>query len=261
MLCLTSFLRKVGVEETGKMLRKKIILTAFLLNVGISIFSNTESIILLESSTDKLYEENSEEKNSNISKDLELKIEVLTESVKIYKESFDRITASYNWSIGIIITMIVAFLGVTGYNYHRNYKKELSEILNQIQLENQKIIETLEKENQENILKNQKKLKDEMIKENKKLELQFLEEVYKTSSSQKLYLTYKILLYLSELYGERTESYDFKFYQYISAMKNLLEQGEKFERNEYTDVKKMLEKLPIRFNDEKENLKKLLTIK
>ena len=39
------------------MLRKKIILTAFLLNVGISIFSNTESIILFESSTDKLYEE------------------------------------------------------------------------------------------------------------------------------------------------------------------------------------------------------------
>lgn len=99
-----------------------------------------------------------------------------------------------------------------------------------------------------------------MIRENKKLELQFLEEVYKTSSSQKLYLTYRILLYLSELYGERTESYDFKFYQYISDMQILLEQGEKFERNEYTDVKKMLEKLPIRFNDEKEILKKRLTI-
>lgn len=137
------------------MLREKIILTAFLLNVGISIFSNTESIKLFESSTDKLYEE----KNSNISKELELKIEVLTESVKVYKESFDRITASYNWSIGIIITMIVAFLGVTGYNYHRNYKKELSEILDQIQLENQKIIETLKKENQENILKKSKKTK------------------------------------------------------------------------------------------------------
>ena len=118
----------------------------------------------------------------------------------------------------------------------------------------------MEKRKPRKYSKKKKNLKDEMIRENKKLELQFLEEVYKTSSSQKLYLTYKILLYLSELYGERTESYDFKFYQYISDMQILLEQGEKFERNEYTDVKKMLEKLPIRFNDEKEILKKRLTI-
>lgn len=59
---------------------------------------------------------------------MEKEIEVLKVRIEACNNYFDKINSTYQWSFGIVFTVIVAFLGITGFNYHRNNKKELDEI-------------------------------------------------------------------------------------------------------------------------------------
>ncbi len=59
------------------------------------------------------------ENKEEINQRTESKIEILEEKFDLCKDYFDRINSTYQWSMGIIFTVIIAFLGITGYNYHR----------------------------------------------------------------------------------------------------------------------------------------------
>ena len=54
--------------------------------------------------------------------------EILEAKLEACEKSFDRVNNTYLAALGIIITSIFAFLGITGYNYHKNYKAELTKI-------------------------------------------------------------------------------------------------------------------------------------
>ena len=85
--------------------------------------------------------------------------EILETKLESCKESFDRVNTTYQWSIGIMLTAILAFLGITGYNYHKNYKADLQKIRDELEHNyQQKVDELLQKNSKSRALIQKEKI-------------------------------------------------------------------------------------------------------
>ena len=173
------------------------------------------------------------------------------------KDSFDRVNTTYQWSIGILLTAVLAFLGITGYNYHKNFKADLQKIKEELEQDYQNKVNEL-------LQKNSKLITDktELIEHRLKQELlqqryDFL--AYKFEHEQidkiKLSLTLKILNTLSEANWGYS---DWIFNDYFDYIKKCCTDGIYFDHSEVDDVKEMLAKLPERLKSEKEELQTII---
>lgn len=183
--------------------------------------------------------------------------EILDAKLEACKESFDRINTTYHWSFGIIFTVIATFLGLTGYNYHKNYKSELKKIREELEQEYQKKVEEL-------LQKNSKSISDKTELLEHRLKQDLLQQRYELLSFKfehepiekiKLTLALKILNTLSEANWGYS---DWMFNDYMDFIKDCCLKGVYFDHSEVDDVKEMLAMLPERFNTEKEKLQAVI---
>lgn len=183
--------------------------------------------------------------------------EILEAKLEACEKSFDRVNNTYLSALGIIITSIFAFLGITGYNYHKNYKAELTKIKGELEQEYQNKIDEL-------LQKNSKIISDktECIEHNLKQELllqryDLLVYKFEQESNKRieLSLSLKILNTLSEANWGYS---DWIFNIYIEYIRDCCFKGILFDYSEVDEVNEMLCKLPGRFNGEKEKLQSII---
>lgn len=226
-----------------KKLKKQLLFLLLYLIFWLPVFSlnnteETEGIQIAESNSDNNYE-------------------ILEAKLEACEKSFDRVNNTYLAALGIIITSIFAFLGITGYNYHKNYKAELTKIKGELEQEYQNKIDEL-------LQKNSKIISDktECIEHNLKQELlsqryDLLVYKFEQESNEriKLSLSLKILNTLSEANWGYS---DWIFNIYIEYIKDSCSKGILFDYSEVDEVNEMLCKLPDRFNGEKEKLQSII---
>lgn len=154
--------------------------------------------------------------------------------------------------------MILAFLGITGYNYHKNYKNDLQKIKEELEQAYQRKVEELTQ-------KNSKSLNSSLeIKENQwnqkflLLNYDFLTYKFdkeKDNDRVKLSLSLKILNVLSE---GNWNYMDGTFKKYFIFIEDCCKKQTYFDHSEFDDVTGMLSKLPDRFEKEKKKLESVI---
>ena len=182
---------------------------------------------------------------------------ILNSKIEAYKDSFDRVNTTYQWLIGILITVFIAFVGIKGFNYHKNSKADLKKIKDELEQDYKNKIDEL-------IQKNSKSISDktELIEHRLKQELlqqrfDFLsyEFQHETSERIKLSISLKILNTLSEANWGYS---DWLFKDYLDFIKDCCLKGIFFDYSEVDDVKEMFSKLPARLDSEKEKLQLII---
>lgn len=183
----------------------------------------------------------------------ESKLEILEEKVDLCKDYFDRINSTYQWSMGIIFTVIIAFLGITGYNYHKNYKNELAKIKDKLEENYQNKINELIRKNSKSISENAESIENRLKRELLEIKFYFFDYQFKNepSEKQKLSLSLKILNILS---ASNWGYSDWLFNEYFKYIEDCCSRKIYFNYSEVDDVKEMLSKLPERFENEKNKL-------
>ena len=173
------------------------------------------------------------------------------------KESFDRVNTSYQWSIGILLTAVLAFLGITGYNYHKNYKADLQKIKDELEQDYQNKINELLQKNSKSISDKTELLEHRLTQDLLQQKYDFLSYKFEheTIEKMKLSLALKILNTLSEA---NWGYFDWIFNDYFEFIKKSCTNGIYFDHSEVDDVKEMLAKLPERFKVEKEELQLII---
>ena len=173
------------------------------------------------------------------------------------KDSFDRVNTTYQWSIGILLTAVLAFLGITGYNYHKNYKADLQKIKEELEQDYQNKINELLQKNSKSISDKTELLEHRLKQELLQQRYDFL--AYKFEHEQlekiKLSLALKILNTLAEANWGYS---DWIFNDYFDYIKKCCTNGIYFDHSEVDDVKEMLAKLPERLKSEKEELQAII---
>lgn len=231
--------------ETNKKTKKKLLNICLVILFSDFIFSQDLAIAKL-TNTDV---ENKEE----ISQRIESKLEILEEKVDLCKDYSDRINSTYQWSMGIIFTVIIAFLGITGYNYHKNYKNELAKIKDKLEEDYQNKINELIQKNSKSISENTELIENRLKRELLEIKFYFFDYQFKNepSEKQKLSLSLKVLNILS---ASNWGYSDWLFNKYFKYIEDCCSQKIYFNYSEVDDVKEMLSKLPSRFENEKNKL-------
>lgn len=193
------------------------------------------------------------EANNEIEKSDIARFEVLEAKVDLCKDSFDRVNSTYQWAMGIIFTVILAFLGITGYNYHKNYKNDLEKIKKELEEDYQNKINEFVQKNTKQINDKTSIIEANLKKEIIELKFHFFDYQFKkeTSERQKLSLALKVLNILSESNWGYT---DWLFNDYFKYIEDCCSRKVYFDHSEVDDVKEMLAKLPTRFENEKNKL-------
>lgn len=183
--------------------------------------------------------------------------EILDTKLEVCKESFDRVNTTYQWSLSIILTVILAFLGITGYNYHKNYMADLQKIKDELEQNYQKKIEELLQKNSKSISDKTELLEHRLKQELLQQRYDFLSYKFEheTHEKIKLTLTLKILTTLSETNWGYS---DWMFNDYMDYIKGCCSKGVYFDHSEVDEVKQMLSKLPERLKSEKEILQTII---
>ncbi len=183
--------------------------------------------------------------------------EILETKLESCKESFDRVNTTYQWSLGIILTVILAFLGITGYNYHKNYKTDLQKIKDELDQNYQQKVEELLQKNTKSISDKTNLIEHRLKQELLKLQYEFYTYKFKNETNEriKLSLSLNILNTLSESSWGYS---DWMFNDYFDYIKDCCSKGIFFDHSEVDDVKDMFSNLPDRFNSEKEKLQSVI---
>lgn len=183
--------------------------------------------------------------------------EILDVKLEACKDSFDRVNSTYLAVLGIIITAIITFLGITGYNYHKNYKAELNKIKNELEQDYQNKINELLQQNSKTISDKtgfiEHRLRQELLEQRYDfLSYKFEQE---TNKRIKLSMSLKILNILSDANWGYS---DWMFNDYINYIKDCCSDNILFDYTEVDEVKEMLAKLPERFCEEKKRLQSII---
>lgn len=183
--------------------------------------------------------------------------EILETKLESCKESFDRVNTTYQWLLGIILTVILAFLGITGYNYHKNYKTDLQKIKDELDQNYQQKVEELLQKNTKSISDKTNLIEHRLKQELLKLQYVFYTYKFKNETNEriKLSLSLNILNTLSESNWGYS---DWMFNDYFDYIKDCCSKGIFFDHSEVDDVKDMLSKLPDRFKSENEKLQAVI---
>lgn len=183
--------------------------------------------------------------------------EILETKLESCKESFDKVNTTYQWSLGIILTVILAFLGITGYNYHKNYKTDLQKIKDELDQNYQQKVEELLQKNTKSISDKTNLIEHKLKQELLKLQYEFYTYKFKNETNEriKLSLSLNILNTLSESNWGYS---DWMFNDYFDYIKDCCSKGIFFDHSEVDDVKDMFSNLPDRFNSEKEKLQSVI---
>ncbi len=183
--------------------------------------------------------------------------EILDAKLEACKDSFDRVNTTYLATLGIIVAAILAFLGITGYNYHKNYKEELSKIKNELEQDYQNKINELLRQNSKIILDKTAFIEDRLKQDLLEQRYDFLSYKFNHESNQriKLSISLKILNILSESNWGNSE---WLFNDYIDYIKDSCSEGILFDHTEVDEVKEMLAKLPERLSEEKKQLQSII---
>ena len=183
--------------------------------------------------------------------------EILEAKLEACKDSFDRGNTTYLAALGIMVTAIFAFLGITGYNYHKNYKAELNKIKGELEQEYQNKIDELLQQNSKNISDKTEFIEHRLKQELLEQRYNFLSFKFEQESNKriKLSLSLKILNTLSESNWGYS---DWMFSNYIDYIKDCCSKGIFFDNKEVDEVNEMLAKLPERFCEEKKKLQSII---
>lgn len=169
------------------------------------------------------------------------------------KESFDRVNTTYQWSIGILLTAVLAFLGITGYNYHKNYKTDLQKIKDDLEQDYQNKINELLQKNSKSISDKTDLLENRLKQELLQQRYDFLTYKFEHEKLDKIKLS--IALKILNTLSEANWGYsDWIFNDYFDFIKKCSAKGIYFDHSEVDDVKEMLSKLPERLKSEKEEI-------
>lgn len=183
--------------------------------------------------------------------------EILETKLESCKESFDRVNTTYQWSIGIMLTAILAFLGITSYNYHKNYKADLQKIRDELEHNYQQKVDELLQKNSKSISDKTNLLEHRLKQELLKLQYDFYSYKFNHETNERIKLTLSLNI-LNTLSESNWGFSDWLFNDYMQYIKECCLKGILFDHSEVDDVKDMLSKLPDRLNPEKEKLQAVI---
>ena len=207
--------------------------------------------------------------------------EKLNKSLETTIQSFDRVTNAYWWSLSIIIGIIVFILGGNFIFQRIDRSKLIESISDELDKKYSKINEeSIAKIKEEylqsilqikNELESNYNLKIKFIKNDissaldkiKELNLKLLENKFKeeknTSKTLSMSTAVSILLLLTELYGDRTDTlFDHYFIEYLVYITTTLKEGNQLLSIDAGDVNELLDKLPEKFSKYKNDITSLV---
>ena len=207
--------------------------------------------------------------------------EKLNKSLETTIQSFDRVTNAYWWSLSIIIGIIVFILGGNFIFQRIDRSKLIESISDELDKKYSKINEeSIAKIKEEylqsilqikNELESNYNLKIKLIKNDissaldkiKELNLELLENKFKeeknTSKTLSMSTAVSILLLLTELYGDRTDTlFDHYFIEYLVYITTTLKEGNQLLSIDAGNVNELLDKLPEKFSKYKNDITSLV---
>ena len=209
------------------------------------------------SAENSLGEEDNHIVKTNAETELKNEIENLEIQFEVYKDSYDRINSIVQWAFGLVFTMIAAFLGITGYNYHKNYKKDWDLIHKKLTDEYEEKINELLKRNDGVINDKISFLEKQLIRDLNDLKLSFLR--YKFEKEQSPDLKLSISLEIINVLNKLNYSYiDWLYNDMFNFIIDCCNKGIFFDHTEFDEVKIMISSLPSRFEKEKNKLEAVI---